>query len=140
MRQGCPISPLFFLLAVEPLLRKLKLLQPENQYRAYADDIGAVIHDLSRDIGAIIDTFECFKKVSGLHINIGKTVVIPTVGNAIINDAILQHYRQLLQGTPWPAVQVAKEGKYLGFMLGMNIDREQEYDTIVRKIELKIGG
>ena len=133
VRQGCPISPLFFLLAVEPLLRKLQQLNPNNKYKAYADDIGAVVHDLLRDIHNIIATFDTFQKVSGLHIHTNKTVVIPTCGNTRINDAILSHYKSIPQNSSWPDVTVAKEGKYLGFLLGMNVDRTEEYNIIVKK-------
>ena len=58
VRQGCPISPLFFLLVVEQLLRKLQRITDANKYRAYADDIGAVVRNLRHDLPPIIDVFD----------------------------------------------------------------------------------
>ena len=99
-----------------------------------------MVNDLPRDLGGIISTFDDFRKVSGLHINISKTVVIPTGDSMRVNDATIRHYSGIMSNTPWSDVKVAKEGKYLGFLLGMNVDREEEYRNILRKIETRIGG
>ena len=106
VRQGCPLSPLLFLLAIEPLLHKLTKDLPHCTFRAYADDIGGIVKDLPTDGTRIIAIFEEFATFSGLQINMRKTVVVPA--KVDINDEVLQIYAdissQILVGTKccWP--------------------------------------
>ena len=77
VRQGCPLSPLLFAVTVDLLLRRLGRLFPDAMFRAFADDIGAVFHDLPRDADLLMQTFQEFGCISGLELNFPKTVVIP---------------------------------------------------------------
>ena len=139
VRQGCPLSPLLFLIAVEPLLRKLCALRTENTFRAYADDIGAVVEDLARDMPDIIRVFNEFEEVSGLRINVDKTIVIPARHSHEIDDQTTREYEEMMAATQWAEIKVATEGKYLGFLLGMKVDRLAEYASIVSKMESRLA-
>ena len=77
VRQGCPLSPLLFAALVDILLRKLLKAFPTGVTRAFADDIGMVIEEWSKDLGTAHSIFSEFASMSGLDLNIPKTVLIP---------------------------------------------------------------
>ena len=76
LRQGCPLSPLLFAVASELILRRLRRLAADNTSRVWADDIAMVIPRGLRVLPSISATFQEFAKVSGLHLHIGKTVIV----------------------------------------------------------------
>ena len=50
IRQGCPLYPLLFSVVLDPFLRDLRTVVPTATLRAYADDIGMVIRQISVDL------------------------------------------------------------------------------------------
>ena len=78
VRQGCPLSGIVFAICIDSLLKRLNsFLGPHGMLRAYADDIAMVIMNYQCSIGALAQVFDQFSKVSGLKLNINKTVLIP---------------------------------------------------------------
>ena len=113
IRQGCPLSPLLFALAVEPLLRALASECPTAVIRAYADDIAAVDNNLADMLLKMVPIFNRFAEASGLHLNLPKLAVVP-VGD-LEPEAVRQQLHQLLG---WGTVPVRLWAEYLGFTLG----------------------
>jgi hypothetical protein len=71
IRQGCPLSPLIFVVVVDVLLRRLvEVLGEEGCARAFADDTAAVVDDF-------FGLFDEYAAISGLFLNYAKTIVIP---------------------------------------------------------------
>ncbi len=85
VRQGCPLSPLLYALALEPLLRRLKdetgspalrgIAVPGGsraRVSAYADDVSAFVSSRS-DIEAVQKALDRYEKVTGAKINRDKS-------------------------------------------------------------------
>ena len=77
VRQGCPLSPLLYALAADVLLEKIATSLPEAWVRAYADDTAVVLSDFWSQAPRLGSIFEAFAKISNLHLNIDKCVLIP---------------------------------------------------------------
>jgi hypothetical protein len=114
IRQGCPLSPLLFALCGDLLLRRIQLLLPGDMCRAYADDIGLVSKDVFASSQQFVPAFEEFAKISGLALNLGKTIFVP------LGDDSVEDFRQeLVRRFPgWGAAGVRWWADYLGFSLG----------------------
>jgi hypothetical protein len=89
VRQGDPLSPMLFILAMDPLQRLLDLatqqgiltLLPSAAARwrtsMYADDAAIFINPLKEDVDAVRMILEAFRRFSGLHINLQKSSIHP---------------------------------------------------------------
>ena len=114
IRQGCPLSPILFAIAMDVLLRRLHRLAPDAVIRAFADDVGAVAANLFRDAQTFGTQFMMFGRISGLLLNMPKTVIVPLAvvdWNATL--AALAH-----QQAGWGGVQLRFWARYLGFAVG----------------------
>ena len=114
VRQGCPISPLLFATSVDILLRILNKRIPEGHVRAFADDIGLVVEDWVRDGSVVKEVFDEFARMSGLDLNIPKTVLVPLWPEGITEAPGL--LRRHCPG--WENLKVSGVGTYLGFKSG----------------------
>ena len=88
--------------------------------RAFADDIGAVIEDWDGDGPKLEAIFREFATISGLELNIPKTVAIP------LWDEPLPDIKQALGiAIPaWRDIAVQSKGTYLGLRCGTEQSRK----------------
>eukprot|EP00973_Karenia_brevis_P051119 7100166-Karenia_brevis.AAC.1 len=77
VRQGCPLSPLLFVVVVDVLLRRLSRLHPSCIIRAFADDIALLTPCVYKDASSVMHIFRDFGKMSGLELNLPKCEIIP---------------------------------------------------------------
>ena len=114
VRQGCPLSPLLYAIVAEVLLDRIEKECPDMLVRAYADDTAVVTTDFQRDAPKLQRIFEEFGRISGLHLNGSKSVVIP------LSVGTLDAFRTRLTDVvpDWNNMMVAYSGTYLGFSVG----------------------
>ena len=114
IRQGCPLSPLLFVVTVDMLLRELESLVPDALIRAFADDTAMVVRSMFLKGSAIISTFKEFGCISGLHLNLPKTALVP-----LWTADMVAAQQQVMNELPdWSGVDVVDCCTYLGFMTG----------------------
>ena len=116
LRQGCPMSPLLFVLAVELLANKIRqdsnlngimINEKSVRIKQYADDTTLLLKD-EIDIREVLSRLKEFENVSGLKINKNKSYLI-CPGNP------------LLVGSEIEGIIVSKEVKILGVWFDSDI-------------------
>ncbi len=71
-RQGCPLSPLLYVLALEPLLRRLR---DEGTSPGFADDV-TVFVSRRQDIEAVKEAVVEYERIAGAKVNFDKSKVL----------------------------------------------------------------
>ncbi|CAN6171901.1 unnamed protein product [Urochloa humidicola] len=112
LRQGDPLSPMLFILAMEPLQKLLDLatsdniLSPINNRAArlrtslYADDAAIFLNPVKQEIHAVNDLLQLFGQVSGLIINRSKCAVYPIQCDGIDLDDVMQDFNCPISSFP----------------------------------------
>ena len=114
VRQGRSLSPLVCAEASDILLRRLGRRIPEARVRAYADDTALVHAAIFQHIGALQDMFIEYERISGLRLNIDKTVFVPLF--RYDRDEVR---RRLTREAPLRgALPIQDKAKYLGMVVG----------------------
>ena len=107
VRQGCPISPQLFIIAVEIMAQKIlqdnniKGLNPYNGSKSmkvsqYADDTSLFLHDLL-DLKIAISHLDSFSVFSGLLLNYNKTFALSTNGAVIDTEGLTIQFKDTLK-------------------------------------------
>lgn len=88
-RQGCPLSPLLFALALEPLETTTICANKEihgydtdytsNKISLYSDDILIFITKPHASMSVLLETIELFGSFSGYRVNYGKSELMPVL-------------------------------------------------------------
>lgn len=142
VRQGDPLSPMLFLLAMEPLHKLFRIAQHQGlitflnksyecfRFSMYADDAAVFIKPLAQDLAALKAILEIFGQASGLHTNLEKTKVYP-----IRCDSI--NIQQLLGEQQQPSCFPCK---YLGFPLHFKKLPKASLQPIIQKVADRLPG
>ena len=142
LRQGDPLSPLLFILAMDPLHRlfskatDLGLLSKVRgrllRFRVsmYADDAAVFIKPTKKDIDNLAQILIEFGNTTGLHTNINKTTVTPISCASIDLDHLLQALPMARANFPM---------KYLGLPLTVCRLRKIEFRPLLDKAMAKIS-
>jgi hypothetical protein len=104
VRQGDPLSPMLFILTMDPLQRLLDMATQHSALTAlplsaarwrtsmYADNAAIFINPLKEDLEATTAILNAFGSVSGLHINMHKSSVHPIRCQDIDLDHVLASF------------------------------------------------
>ena len=140
VRQGCPLSPLLYAVVADALLERVAVSLPGLWIRAYADDTAVVLDDFWTQAPILANIFNDFAKVSNLHLNLEKSVLIPlhprgptppsepgppektsgSLNSVSFSMIALESLRVQLQAhlPSWSNMTLAWDGTYLGFVIG----------------------
>uniref|UniRef100_A0A670IZE6 Reverse transcriptase domain-containing protein n=1 Tax=Podarcis muralis TaxID=64176 RepID=A0A670IZE6_PODMU len=138
-RQGCPLSPLLFIMVLETLLNSIRgnrgirgITVGQNEYKtkAFADDLVITMEDPLNSTKEVLEEFEQFGKVAGFKLNKKKTKII---AKNMETDKI----EELQNAT---GIEVTGKVKYLGiWVTPKNIDLfKNNYDTVWKGVKKDI--
>jgi hypothetical protein len=135
VKQGCPLSPLLFILAYDPLIRALADRTEGLKVHAAADDVALSSAKLG-DITGALEVIDRFRVVSGLGVNTDKTHVLSS-------RPVTQEDKDTLARSAWPDVKFEEETTYLGVLFGREVTPAMvlaaAYQKIVERVELYGG-
>nr|GEZ82414.1 hypothetical protein [Tanacetum cinerariifolium] len=115
-RQGCPLSPLLFILVLEVLSRNIrqderihgvKIKKETFKLRAFADDLVLMLENPLKDIELLMNKLKEFGSFAGFKVNKQKTKIVT-------KNMKTQDQLKLMNKTGF---QVEKKVKYLGIVL-----------------------
>jgi hypothetical protein len=143
LRQGDPLSPLLFILAIDPLQRiieaaaKRGILKPVLPKAAnlhcslYADDAAIFADPSNQELDHLGKILHFFSECSGLKINISKTEIFPIKMDNTVVSQLLQNFPGKIGKFP---------GKYLGLPLHVRKLRKVEVQPLIDKIGARLPG
>ena len=117
VKQGCPLSPLVFILCYDVLNAYLSKTDNLHQ-KAAADDLMLAANNI-HTITSTFPTIDAFTVASGLGINRDKTKIL--LSRDITNKKYKNFIHKAITNSTWPAIQITTAHKYLGITFGRHI-------------------
>eukprot|EP00253_Pinus_taeda_P004035 PITA_04035 len=144
LRQGCPLSPLLFLLVMEGLSRLIISATQEGTLRGlkiseecylthllFVDDVLILLDGSMRDIRTFSRILELFSQAIGMQVNRAKSTI--TMTRTSVNEA-----QQALQAFPFSIHLIDRGLKYLGFWLKPTCQRIADWTWLIAKLEKRL--
>jgi ribonuclease HI len=129
VKQGCPLSPLLFIICFDVLLRKLR--SPERSSYGFADDLALATKNLAEIIKAL-HIVEDFAKFTGLGLNIKKTVILTSLKVTYADEAELEY-----QG--YKIIKFVDKTEYLGIIIGREISTVDIAEKAMAKFQKRVN-
>lgn len=143
MRQGDPLSPLLFILAIDPLHRLISkaamdgIIAPlpgrdiKLRVSLYADDAVIFANPNKEEIDKLLQLLELFGGASGLHLNQAKSSVTPIRCEEVDLEHILQNFGGQIK--PFPIT-------YLGLPVTLGRLRLVHLQFVLDRIRARLAG
>ena len=132
IRQGCPVSPLLFILLLDMLASQLEKVGVGKKF--FADDVAAQGDFTSRRVlPQMAKAFAMFGKATGLLLNAAKTNILTT--RPLQERAGL---RAALDSAGWNAFEIQEKATYLGLPIGPGADFGECFDNCIVKLSNRI--
>ncbi|WVZ79028.1 hypothetical protein U9M48_026656 [Paspalum notatum var. saurae] len=141
LRQGDPLSPLLFVLAIDPLQRLLHLATETGllsrvakdrtrlQTSLYADDAIIFIKPEKRELDTLGGLLHLFGEATGLRTNILKSSIVPIYCAGLNLDEILAGF---------PASRTSFPIRYLGIPLTVTRLKKVDFQYLLDKVRSKL--
>eukprot|EP00253_Pinus_taeda_P003035 PITA_03035 len=145
LRQGCPLSPLLFLLVAEGLSRLIHKARREEKVKGieveinlyithllFVDDILIFTNGNCSELKELKCIFDLFLKATRMQINSGKS-------QACIADFERRERNRMVNLFPFPIQPLEAPFKYLGFWLKPVVYKKEDWNWLIAKIESRIS-
>ena len=131
LRQGCPLSPILFNLAMDPLLSALERLPERFLCRAYCDDLAFCLaaDDWFLLCLVALDEIDAFNLASGSSSNTKKTVLLSSTSAGLPDD--------LPEG--WQDTKLVASAKYLGVLFGREVTVNDVFRDCMAKLSRRVA-
>ena len=134
VKQGCCLSPLLFILALDPLIRDLERMGLE--VFAYADDMAIYMLKLT-DIELAADIVKGYEIYSGLYINGKKSGVLPSVEPN--TDEITYLCTLALWKENNSNLAFTSSSEYLGILIGAQVSLDDIFAPTIAKARMRLA-
>ena len=131
VKQGCPLSPLLFVICFDVLLHQLDSIGGMHKY-AYADDLALELRSVKALLKAL-HVVKLFGAFSDLHTNQKKTVIVAAHEPSTCT-------RRRLAEAGWDQIEFRDSATYLGLLFGRKVTTREvfagAYDKYNKRLTL----
>ena len=120
VKQGDPLSPLIFLIVLDPLLHKFLRAKAKHGFarinpRGFADDVAISFASLRFSLSVIRPILDKYTLASGSHLNMKKSLLLSAIHTPASLLSLVSH-------SVMPEISVVPSGKYLGVLFGSQVN------------------
>ncbi|KAF0713258.1 Reverse transcriptase domain-containing protein, partial [Aphis craccivora] len=117
IKQGCPLSGLLFIMAIDPVVALLQGESADHKVLAFADDL-CLVANSTTELQVSIDAAHHGLSKLGLQLNAAKCASLHISGRRPVG---VRDTRFLLQGSPLRPLAEGEAATFLGAQVGFNI-------------------